>query len=225
MDEKIKKYRESMVAKLKEYGVTDEKAIKQFADELDESNGLKEEQGEATPNPIPGAGDPKQASGQQGGAESANPKAPNNANPNPNQGDPGKNPEGQAGGGAAAGGAESAGQQGGQPGQAPAPSNQAGNAPQGGQAQSAQAPTPKTDQEQAMQDLKDTIKGLEGRLKADEETIGKVMPILEKLGVKAEAGGAQFGAAPEPHTEEGHSEDEDEKKQYEEAQKRAGKRE
>lgn len=200
MDEKIKKYRDSMVAKLKEYGVTDENAIKRFADELDESN--------------------DQGQGQKAGAENPGPKAPDN--PNQNGGDPGKNPEtaAQAGGQQ---GAESAAQ-----GQVPAPQQpadqQAGQAPANPAGQTPQPnPTQSKDQDQQIKDLNDTIKGMDGRLKADEETLAKVLPLLERMGIKVEGASPKFGAAPAPEARE-EDEGDEEKKAYEEAQKRAGKR-
>lgn len=75
--------------------------------------------------------------------------------------------------------------------------------------------------DQKLNDQKATIEGQAAKISALEESLGKVMSLLEKLGVKSEAGKVAVGLTPSPEPQE----QTDVQKKYEDLQKKLGKRE
>lgn len=194
MDESIKSYRSNVEKALREFGITDDEAIRSFLSRVDESAGMDKGAGEAG---SPADPKPDENAGKGSGA--------------PGNGDPANLPDGaktgtgeqkEAGLDGKAGGTESPEGQKSQPqgGQQPAPQGKPG---QDGQQQQGTAPSGAPNPaSEAGEDTQRTIAALTGRLEADEKTIAQIMPILQKMGIKVDQGGPQFGAAPENGGEE-----------------------
>ena len=209
MDEKTAKIKQTAEKLLREYNVTDEDAIREFVDRLDE--GVGEDESLAAKNEVQGQAVPN--------AESAKPAEPSNktkeeTNPSAEGAKPAESQGAPETSGGEAPKAE-AGQTAPQGAQA-APQTQPAIAPQAVQPQQ---PLANVEELQTkIDDQNATIKSLDGRLKADEELLSK---FAQMFGVKSDGSGQSvaFGAQASP---EAHQPDESDDEEYKAISKRVG---